>query len=217
MRPRRSRGAHPFHVKSFHAGEQFFVISVPFSLNYNYVMDEIFPDKSEPTPEFVQRLMASQSAMYAFIVSLLGGANDADDVLQETNMKLCRRCSQYDREQPFLRWAYTFARFEVMAYRKSKQRSRLVLDDELLSNVAAELEKSAEDADSRLKMLERCIERLNPRQRELISARYGRGEAVRDIAERLSRPENAMAALFYRLRKILADCVQTMIRKEGIA
>ena len=180
-------------------------------------MDENITDTSEPTPEFVQRLMASQSAMYAFIVSLLGGANDADDVLQETNMKLCRRCSQYDREQPFLRWAYTFARFEVMAYRKSKQRSRLVLDDELLANIAGELEKSAEDADYRLKMLERCIERLNPRQRELISARYGRGEAVRDIAERLSRPENAIAALFYRLRKILADCVQTMIRKEGIA
>ena len=180
-------------------------------------MDENITDTSEPTPEFVQRLMASQSAMYAFIVSLLGGANDADDVLQETNMKLCRRCSQYDREQPFLRWAYSFARFEVMAYRKSKQRSRLVLDDELLANIAGELEKSAEDADYRLKMLERCIERLNPRQRELISARYGRGEAVRDIAERLSRPENALAALFYRLRKILADCVQTMIRKEGIA
>lgn len=180
-------------------------------------MDENITDTSEPTPEFVQRLMASQSAMYAFIVSLLGGANDADDVLQETNMKLCRRCSQYDREQPFLRWAYSFARFEVMAYRKSKQRSRLVLDDELLANIAGELEKSAEDADYRLKMLERCIERLNPRQRELISARYGRGEAVRDIAERLSRPENAIAALFYRLRKILADCVQTMIRKEGIA
>jgi len=180
-------------------------------------MEENMPDTSEPTPEFVQRLMASQSAMYAFIVSLLGGTNDADDVLQETNMKLCRRCSQYDREQPFLRWAYAFARFEVMAHRKSKQRSRLVLDDELVSRVAEELEESAEKADFRIKMLEGCMERLNPRQRELISARYGRGEAVRDIAARLSRPENAMAALFYRLRKILADCVQSISGKEGIA
>ncbi|NBR49791.1 sigma-70 family RNA polymerase sigma factor [bacterium] len=194
-----------------------FVISTAFCLNYNNVMDENLPDTSGPTPEFVQRLMASQSAMYAFIVSLLGGANDADDVLQETNMKLCRRCALYDREQPFLRWAYTFARFEVMAHRKSKQRSRLVLDDELVVRMAGELEESAEKADSRLKVLERCIERLNPRQRELISARYSRGEAVRDIAERLSRPENAMAALFYRLRKILADCVQSNIGKEGLA
>lgn len=175
------------------------------------------PETSGPPPEFVQRLTASQSAMYAFIVSLLGGANDADDVLQETNMKLCRRWSQYDREQPFLRWAYAFARFEVMAYRKSKQRSRLVLDNTLVATIAGELEESAENADSRLKLLEVCLKRLNARQRELIFARYGRGEAVRDIAARLSRPENAMAALFYRLRKILADCVQSLIGRERMA
>jgi RNA polymerase sigma-70 factor (ECF subfamily) len=175
------------------------------------------PETSGPPPEFVQRLTASQSAMYAFIVSLLGGANDADDVLQETNMKLCRRWSQYDREQPFLRWAYAFARFEIMAYRKSKQRSRLVLDNTLVATIAGELEESSENADSRLKLLEVCLKRLNARQRELIFARYGRGEAVRDIAARLSRPENAMAALFYRLRKILADCVQSLIGRERMA
>jgi len=175
------------------------------------------PETSGPPPEFVQRLTASQSAMYAFIVSLLGGANDADDVLQETNMKLCRRWSQYDREQPFLRWAYAFARFEVMAYRKSKQRSRLVLDNTLVATIAGELEESSENADSRLKLLEVCLKRLNARQRELIFARYGRGEAVRDIAARLSRPENAMAALFYRLRKILADCVQSLVGRERMA
>ncbi|MBJ7391522.1 MAG: sigma-70 family RNA polymerase sigma factor [Chthoniobacterales bacterium] len=175
------------------------------------------PETSGPPPEFVQRLTASQSAMYAFIVSLLGGANDADDVLQETNMKLCRRWSQYDRDQPFLRWAYAFARFEIMAYRKSKQRSRLVLDNTLVATIAGELEESSENADSRLKLLEVCLKRLNARQRELIFARYGRGEAVRDIAARLSRPENAMAALFYRLRKILADCVQSLIGRERMA
>ena len=180
-------------------------------------MQSHMPDTSGPPPEFVQRLTASQSAMYAFIVSLLGGANDADDVLQETNMKLCRRWSQYDREQPFLRWAYAFARFEIMAYRKSKQRSRLVLDNTLVATIAGELEESSENADSRLKLLEVCLKRLNARQRELIFARYGRGEAVRDIAARLSRPENAMAALFYRLRKILADCVQSLIGRERMA
>jgi RNA polymerase sigma-70 factor (ECF subfamily) len=179
-------------------------------------METNTPEANGPTPEFVQQLTASQSALYAFIVSLLGGVNDAHDVLQETNMKLCRKCSEYDPQQPFLRWAYAFARFEVMACRKRKQRSRLVLDDELLATVAAELEESAEEASLRLKILEKCMEGLNPRQRELIVARYGRGEAVQDIASRLSRPENAMAALFYRLRKLLSDCAQTILGKEAI-
>jgi len=178
-------------------------------------MERNSPDAGGPTPEFVVQLTASQSALYAFIVSLLGGVNDANDVLQETNMKLCRKCAEYDPDQPFLRWAYAFARFEVMACRKRTQRSRLVLDDELLQTVAAELEESAEEADQRLKILEDCMDRLNPRQRELIAARYGRGEPVQDIAARLSRPENAMAALFYRLRKLLADCAQSVLGKEA--
>ena len=178
-------------------------------------MERNSPDAGGPTPEFVAQLTASQSALYAFIVSLLGGVNDAHDVLQETNMKLCRKCAEYDPDQPFLRWAYAFARFEVMAWRKSQQRSRLVLDDDLLLTVAAELEESAEEADQRLKILEDCMDRLNLRQRELIAARYGRGEPVQDIAARLSRPENAMAALFYRLRKLLADCAQSVLGKEA--
>ena len=101
-----------------------------------------------------------------------------------------------------------------MAWRKTKQRSRLVLDDELLATVAAEIEETAEEADHRLKVLEKCMERLNPRQRELIAARYARGEPVQDIAARLSRPENAMAALFYRLRKLLADCAQSVLGRQ---
>jgi RNA polymerase sigma-70 factor (ECF subfamily) len=174
-------------------------------------MDRTNANPAGPTPEFVQLLTSSQSALYAFIVSLLGGVNDANDVLQETNMKLCLKCTQYDPQQPFLRWAYSFARFEVLAFRKTRQRSRLVLDDGLLATVAAELEESSEDSARQIRILETCIEQLNPRQRELIAARYGRGEAVQDIARRLSRPENAMAALFYRLRKLLADCVQSLL------
>ena len=168
-----------------------------------------------PPPEFVQQLMGCQSALYGFIVSLLGGVNDANDVLQEANFKLCRKWAEYDANQPFLRWAYAFARFEVMAFRKTKQRSRLVLDDELLATMAAELEESSEVAERRLKVLEDCIQRLNPRQRELIAARYGRGEPVQDIAARLSRPENAMAVLFYRLRKLLAVCAQSVLGRQA--
>jgi ABC-type thiamine transport system ATPase subunit len=90
----------------------------------------------------------------------------------------------------------------------------LVLDDALLATFADELEEFSDDADQKLKVLEICMGRMTPRQRELIAARYGRGEAVQDIASRLSRSENAMAALYYRLRKLLADCVQSVLGNE---
>jgi RNA polymerase sigma-70 factor (ECF subfamily) len=165
----------------------------------------------------VQQLTSCQSALYAFIASLLGGVEHAGDVLQETNVSLCRRAADYDAAQPFLRWAYAFARFEVMAWRKRQERSRLVFDDELVALLAAELEEPAERAERQLAALEGCLERLPQKQREVIQARYAEGEAVQDIARRMARPENAVAALLYRIRKALAECMEAALSREETA
>ena len=53
------------------------------------------------TPEFVQRLTGAQIALYAFIAAHMGSLEQANDVLQETNLKLCRRAGEYDRALPF--------------------------------------------------------------------------------------------------------------------
>ncbi len=167
------------------------------------------------SPDFAQHLIASQSALYAFIASLMGGVSEANDVLQETNLKLCNKAADYDPTQPFLRWAYVFARFEVMAWRKRQARSRLVLDDELVAVIASDWEGNAQDAAQQITALEGCLEKLPKKQRDLLDARYGRGEAVQDIAARQCRTENAMSALFYRVRKSLADCIELALRREA--
>ena len=168
-------------------------------------------------PEFVQRLTASQSAIYAHIVKLTGSVGEAADVLQETNVKLCEKAAEYDATRAFLPWAFTFARFEVMAWRKRQQRSRLVLDDELIELVAAENEAADDSAEGELRALEGCVEQLKPKQRELVEARYRQGETVRAMAERLGRPENALAATLYRVRKALGDCIEAALPQEGKA
>lgn len=167
--------------------------------------------------DFVTRLMGSQGPLYAYIVSLMGGLDQANDVLQETNLKLCRKAAVYDAEQPFLRWAYVFARNEVMAWRTRLARSRLVFDDELVMKVAELFETVDGHAERQLAALEGCVEKLPERQRELVAARYGRSEAVQDIASRLQMPENAAAALFYRLRKALAACVELSLGNKEVA
>ena len=176
------------------------------------------PVDSSPalTPEFVQRLTAGQSALYAF-VSLMGGVDQANDVLQETNLKLCKRAGEYDAAQPFLRWAYGFARFEVMAWRKRQTRSRLVLDDELVALAAADFEDRAPQAAHQLAALEACVEKLPPQQRALVAARYREGLPVHDIAAQSGRPANAVAALLYRVRKALAMCVENSLPMEDPA
>lgn len=165
--------------------------------------------------EFVAQLMANQGALYGFIVSLIGGLDQANDVLQETNLKLCRKAAAYDSAQPFLRWAYAFARNEVLSWRTRQARSRLVFDDELVNQIAVLFEAVEDTTERQFAALEKCVEKLPERQRELVTARYGRGEALQDIAVRFKMPENSAAALFYRLRKALASCVEMSLGREG--
>jgi RNA polymerase sigma-70 factor (ECF subfamily) len=173
------------------------------------------PESDALPADFVARLVTHQGALYSYIASLMGGLDHANDVLQETNLKLCRKASIYDAGQPFLRWAYVFARNEVMAWRTQQARSKLVFNDDLLTTIAEVFESVEEGADHQLAALEHCVERLPERQRELVAARYGRGEALQDIATRMQMEENAAAALFYRLRKALATCVELSLGGEA--
>ena len=167
------------------------------------------------SPEFLQQITAAQSPLYAFILSLMAGQEGAADVLQETNVKLCRELHRYDTTRPFLPWAMTLARFEVMAWRTRQNRSRLVLDNEVVELLAAEMADGQNDRE--LAALESCLAGLPPRQRELVAARYDQGETVRAIAKRLGQPENALAALLYRIRKALHDCITTKLAQEDFA
>lgn len=171
-------------------------------------------DSDSLPADFVARLMAHQGELYSFIVSLMGGLDQANDVLQETNVKLCRKAAIYDPQQPFLRWAFVFARYEVMSWRTRQARSRVVFNDEVVGKIAEVYESINEQPERELSALESCVERLPERQRGLIAARYTRGEPLQDIAARLEMPENAAAALFYRIRKALATCMELALGKE---
>lgn len=167
----------------------------------------------EQMSQFVERLTAAQSALYGSIHTLLAGAADAADVLQETNRVLWRKAAAYDPARPFLPWALTVARFEVLAHRKRQARDRLVFDDALLDQIAAEYERQSAHGGA-LQALERCLQKLPAAQRELVDRRYLHGESVNAIAGRQGRAANAVSALLYRIRSLLADCVDHTLAKD---
>ncbi len=160
------------------------------------------------TPAFVQHLTGCQSALYAFITSLLGGVEGVRDVLQETNLVLWNKAAEFDTSRPFLPWAFTFARYQVMAWRKKQSRDRLVLDDDLLEQVAIEFETGDGSSENQLEALETCMGKLAPAQRQLVDRRYAQGEGVAEIARLLGREENVVSANLYRIRRALMRCME---------
>jgi RNA polymerase sigma-70 factor (ECF subfamily) len=162
---------------------------------------------------FVERLTQAQSALYGCVHAMMGGSQDVADVMQETNRALWRKWQQYDPARPFLTWAYRVAQFEVLVYRRRAARDRLIFDEELMGQIAEECARQTPAA-GELWALERCLQKLPPEQRSLVEARYARGEMVQDIAQRVGKAANAVSALLYRIRGLLADCVARTLAME---
>jgi RNA polymerase sigma-70 factor (ECF subfamily) len=166
------------------------------------------------TGEFVQLLTGAQSRLYAYICSLVGEAAGARDVLQETNLALWDKAGEYDPARPFLPWAYRVAHLQVLAYRKRCVRSRLIFDERLVNELAEQVLSRDVDLDVRLEALGDCVGKLPGSRREMIDRRYLDGESVEQIAGRLGKAPNVVAASLYRIRKVLLDCIESRIATE---
>jgi RNA polymerase sigma-70 factor (ECF subfamily) len=167
--------------------------------------------------DFVRRLTGAQSHLYAFICSLLGGTRDASDVLQETNMVLWKKSGEFDPTREFLTWAYTFARYQVMAHTKRRSRNRIVLDDDLVEQVAAVVAEDNQDLESRLQALDDCIGKLPERQRELVRRRYAEQASVKSLAGEYGQTATALAVLLHRVRLALGRCVERSVAGGEVA
>ena len=173
------------------------------------------PMHTGPSAEFLLQLTSHQSSLYATIAALLGGVEGAHDILQETNVALMEKANEYDSARPFVPWAMTFARFQVLAWRKRQSRDRLVLNDELFAVLADRLATDNTPPNRRLDAIEGCLNKLMPESRKLVDARYVQGEPVKEIAERLGRSVNVISVSLFRIRKALLDCVRETLAAEG--
>lgn len=156
-----------------------------------------------------ERLASAQFDLYAFVSVLMRGADEVADVLQETNLTIIKHGTNYDPSRPFLPWARGVARNCVAKFYSAKSHERLIFDEALMDRIAEWVpsvtdERPLED----LARLRHCMARLLPKQRDVVTARYIRGEAVKDIAVREKCSEGAVSMLLHRVRQALADCME---------
>jgi RNA polymerase sigma-70 factor (ECF subfamily) len=163
--------------------------------------------------EFAQLLTQNQRRLFGFIFSLVPDYNQANDVLQETNLALCKSADRYDPDKNFTAWAFKVARFQLMAHMKKHKRNRLVFDDELIDMVAEDAEEEAERMEEMRAVLNTCLRKLPTKQRELISSRYEDNASIKSVAKISKRSEGAVTQSLFRIRAALLKCVEREMRK----
>lgn len=154
-----------------------------------------------------------QPEIHRYVLALLPDRMLADDVVQETNLILWRKASEYDPAQPFLPWALGIAWYQVKAARRDSARDRHVFDDELVEILASENSQDADNLDLS-EALEHCLSELPDRQRQLILDRYQPGASVQDLAAAHAKSPTALSLSLLRIRKTLELCIE---RKRKLA
>ncbi len=164
--------------------------------------------RGDSAAEVVRLLTQNQSRLYAYILSLVFEPPQADDVLQETNVVLWQKASEFEPGTNFVAWMFRVAHFQVMAHRKRSSRERVRLGDHVVDCLAQMWLDEPDTFDERQQQLQHCLEKLNPRHRELLRQRYVEGANVAEIAGSAGLNANALKQLLFRARTALIQCVK---------
>lgn len=162
---------------------------------------------SKDSDAFVRLMTEHQGRLFAYVYSLLGNPDAANDVLQEVNVILWRDSKEFRAGSNFKAWAFRVAHFQVMAWRQRQIRDRLVFEDDMLEVLANGAREADEMFDRRQERLTGCLEKLTPQHREMIRRRYAEGRSLQDLAAERGMTANAMMQALFRIRQRLMQCV----------
>ena len=170
--------------------------------------------------EFVNLLVGHQQMIRAFVISQMPGLPEVDDVIQQTNEVLWAKRETFTLGTNFKAWAFTTARFQIMAqHQKMKAQRRVTLDDDVMMMMADEAQDlDVGDLNQRLEDLQQCLGMLHVREQELILYRYWKSTGLKEYARMTRRSVGALKVALYRVRDRLRDCLERKSKlREGTA
>ena len=168
-----------------------------------------------PGESFIRSFTQAQRALYIFILPLVGNSADADEVLQEANVVIWAKWKQFEEGTNFLAWARAIARLEVFRFRRSRHHKLAILEEGILEQVVRKAEEISDQTELRQAALEKCLQKLRPKDRDLIRMRYAPGSNGDKVARKLGRPPNSVYQSLGRIRRALLECIRSRLADAG--
>ncbi len=158
--------------------------------------------------DFGRLFVQYQPRIYGLIRSLVVHRADAEDLLQETASVLWRKFDEFQPGSNFLAWAMQVARYQVMYFRQRQKRDVLQFSEKFLDAVGADTVAESARLGDLQELLDRCMDKLPPADRELFEMHYQSDVTPKSLAEQLGRPLSTVYNSINRIRRVLAECVE---------
>src|SRR5689334_8849101 len=118
------------------------------------------PGMDESRRQFIRLMTRHERLVYGYILSLVPNWADADEILQETNIRLWEEFEKFEAGTNFAAWAVRVAHFQVLTWRKQTDRRRLVFGQDVIETLAAEPAWAEDRFESRQQALVACVGEL---------------------------------------------------------
>lgn len=142
-------------------------------------------------------------AVYGFLLSILNNREEAEDVLQETYIKIRENASGYKHNGKPMAWIFTIARnLAYMKLRKRKRVSMLSIED--AENVVGFSDVT--NAEERM-VLEAAFRILNVEERQIVMLHAVSGLKHKEISQIMKKPLSTVLSKYNRAIKKLEKAV----------
>lgn len=153
---------------------------------------------------FRQLVIKYQQRLYQVIRRQVPSHEDADDVLQNTFIKVFRHLERFENRSELYTWMYRIASNEVLNHLRSQKRSKV---ETLEVNDHREADTYV-NTDGLADTLEAIVRRLPERQQMVFRMRYYDELPYKEIASLLNLTEGALKASFHHAVKKIEEEVK---------
>ncbi len=158
--------------------------------------------------EFFRLYGQCQNSIFSILFMLVHNEADAEDLLQDTAATMLERFDQYEQGTNFRAWAMTIARNKALNFLKRNSRVRPLLNSDIYERIA-ELEiREDEQFSERASALQKCFNKLEATDRNILQMRYQQDYSMKKISELLGRSKTGIYHTMARIHSLLYRCVK---------
>lgn len=161
--------------------------------------------------------MVNQRRIYAFILTMVPNHGDAEDLFQETVLLMWSKFDTFTPGTSFAAWGYTIARYQILSVRKRHSTRGVLFSQAAAELLQNEANRFIEQTDSRVQALRQCVDKLDPKDYELIRMHYGDEVTIKRIAQQMGRSVQGIYKRVARIHDALLRCVRKALNKEEFA
>jgi RNA polymerase sigma-70 factor (ECF subfamily) len=165
--------------------------------------------------EFIQLYTSHEVRLRTFALSLIPNWADAEEIVQQASLVMWQKFDQFQPGTNFFAWGGKIVHLTAKDFRKRLRRDVIHFGDRFFDVVSAEAPEIAEELAARERILGECIEKLTPRQKELLRLKYEDGCRGEQMAKILKSSVDAAYEALARIRRALYDCVNRGMHRAG--